>query len=331
MSNYKRLSTLCIVLILNMGIFLAELIIATKTESVALKADAFHVLSDMIATVITIYTIVMATKPITSHATYGWVRSEIIGGFANSVFLLALAFNILIEAIDKIININDIKETLEDGIDEVLIVGSVGLGVNLLVMIIVHYGHIEKESSSSDIKHVSPLTIKIIDQPEQKPLSTKIITKESSTYIKKQKINTRGLWLHIIGDLLGSIVVVISSLIIKYSSGDYRFNFDPSASLITVCVICYITIPLLSKCLRILMQTAPSTIDMEQLKTSILESSEYIKAVTALHVWQLDDETLIATVKYEIDNVDNQVLNNVKNILKTYGIEKCTVESNLVS
>jgi cation diffusion facilitator family transporter len=340
MSNKRRLNTLYIVLILNLIIFFAELIIAIRTDSVALKADAFHVLSDIIATTITIYTIYKSVKPKTVSATYGWGRSEILGGFANSVFLLALAFNILLEAVDKLTDIDEIKEKLGDGIDDVFIVGIVGLVVNILVMGIVHCGHVEKPEA--EIKHVSPFTIKInnniIDTNTTSTNSTnEIEKKESVGYMKRQKINTRGLWLHIIGDVLGSIVVVISSAVIKYGSGDNRFYVDPSASLVTVCVICYVTMPLLSKCMRILMQNAPSKLDMDKIKNELEDSSENIYEINSFHVWQLDDDTLFADVKYDagLANVVNQgvyitaTIHEMERILNTYGIEKVTIQPEL--
>lgn len=333
MSNKRRLNTLYTVLILNLIIFFAELIVAIRTDSVALKADAFHVLSDIIATTITIYTIWKSTKPKTVSATYGWGRSEILGGFANSVFLLALAFNIFLEAVDKLTDIDDIREKLGDGIDDVFIVGLVGLGVNILVMIIVHYGHVEKPDP--EIKHVSPITIKINDSNDT--VSKNIEKNESVSYMKRQKINTRGLWLHIIGDVLGSIVVVVSSAVIKYGSGDDRFYLDPSASLITVCVIGYVTMPLLSKCMRILMQNAPSTLDMEKIKYELEDSSIHIIEITSFHVWQLDDDTLFADVKYDAglaNDVNKGVyigdtINDLKKVLNTYGIEKATIQPEL--
>ena len=62
-----------------------------------------------------------------------------------------------------------------------------------------------------------------------------------TTNKKKRNINIRGLWLHIIGDILGSVVVIISSSTIKYSDSSFRFYTDPSVSLVTVTIICFVT------------------------------------------------------------------------------------------
>lgn len=319
----RRLITLYIAMIINILICTFELVFAIRYNSVALKADAFHALSDAIATKITIKTIINSRKPTTTHATYGWGRSEIIGGFANSVFLLALIFNICIEALFNLIFIDKVKEDLGHGIDSVLIVALIGFALNIGVAILVHYGHIEKPDKDM-------IDIKIIDT------DTKVVKKESN-YMKRQKINTQGLWLHIIGDMLGSIVVIISSSIIKYGSGENRFYVDPCASLFTICVVYYVTIPLLRECLRILMQSAPNNIDMEQLKTELLDSSDNVRQITSFHVWQLDDETLLADVRYDAGMIDgiNQgtyimaTINEMKKILKTYGIEKVTIQPEL--
>ena len=58
------------------------------------------------------------------------------------------------------------------------------------------------------------------------------------------QLNMRGVFLHVLGDALGSVVVIISALIIKYAEGDWRFYIDPALSLAIVFIIISSTIPL---------------------------------------------------------------------------------------
>jgi zinc transporter 1 len=316
----NRLKTLYFVLILNCIIFLAEFIISIRTASVALKADSFHVLSDIVATIITIYSIKLSSKDKTPHATYGWLRSEIIGGLVNSVFLLALAFNIFIEATEKIFDIDEIKDKLDKGIDEVFIVGWVGLIANVLSLAIVHMGHEHHHGTVESYVSVNTDDITSINDTKSKT--------------NKKSINIRALWLHIIGDILGSVVVVISSATIKYATGDFRFYMDPIGSLITVIIICVVTFPLLSKCRRILLHHVPKNIDMLQLEYD-LKNIENIVNIHELHVWQLDDEKLVGSLHFnliQIDDVDNigniikDTVNNIKKVLHDYGIHSTTIQ-----
>ena len=77
-----------------------ELIVGYLTNSMALVADSFHMLSDVIALLIALVSIKISPKE-WSKNTYGWARAEVVGALINSVFLLALCFSITVEAIQR--------------------------------------------------------------------------------------------------------------------------------------------------------------------------------------------------------------------------------------
>ena len=79
---------------------LVELIVGYITNSMALVADSFHMLSDVIALIIAFISIRMSPKE-WSKNTYGWARAEVVGALINSVFLFALCFSITVEAIQR--------------------------------------------------------------------------------------------------------------------------------------------------------------------------------------------------------------------------------------
>ena len=58
------------------------------------------------------------------------------------------------------------------------------------------------------------------------------------------QLNMRGVFLHVLGDALGSVVVIISALIIMFIEKSWRFYVDPALSLIIVFIIISTTIPL---------------------------------------------------------------------------------------
>ena len=77
-----------------------ELVVGYLTNSMALVADSFHMLSDVIALLIALVSIKISPKE-WSKNTYGWARAEVVGALINSVFLLALCFSITVEAIQR--------------------------------------------------------------------------------------------------------------------------------------------------------------------------------------------------------------------------------------
>jgi zinc transporter 1 len=65
--------------------------------------------------------------------TYGYQRAEVVGALINGVFLLALCFTIVIEAIERFFNPVAIEKPWV-----VVVVGGVGLCVNLLGLVLFH-------------------------------------------------------------------------------------------------------------------------------------------------------------------------------------------------
>ena len=79
---------------------MVELVVGNWTNSMALVADSFHMLSDVIALLIALVSLRISPKE-WSRNTYGWARAEVVGALINSVFLLALCFSITVEAIQR--------------------------------------------------------------------------------------------------------------------------------------------------------------------------------------------------------------------------------------
>ena len=115
--------------------FVVELVVGHITKSVSMTADAFHMLSDVLAIVVGLTSIMIAKRQ-TKKNTFGWVRAELLGSLINSVFLVSLCFSILIEAIERLFK----KEEIESK-HLLLYVGIFGLCINLLGLFVIGHGH----------------------------------------------------------------------------------------------------------------------------------------------------------------------------------------------
>jgi len=108
------------------GVFMVvEVIAGLFTGSLALLADAGHMLTDVAALSLSAFAMWMAGKPSTPENTYGYHRAEILAAVVNAVVLLLLATWILYEAYDRFgapIQVLGIP---------MLLVGLIGLVVNL--------------------------------------------------------------------------------------------------------------------------------------------------------------------------------------------------------
>lgn len=83
------------------GYMVAEVIGGLWTHSLALLADAAHMLSDMAALGLSLFAIRLARRPRTLRRSYGYYRAEILAALANGAALVALSIWIFIEAVRR--------------------------------------------------------------------------------------------------------------------------------------------------------------------------------------------------------------------------------------
>ena len=135
--NTKTCSLLSM-LTLTSSFFLVEIIVGYITGSVALIADSFHMLSDVISLIVGFFALRYSKKAgQTDRNTFGWQRAEVLGALINAVFLVALCFTILIEAMKRLVEVEAINNPWL-----VLIIGGLGLLVNVIGLFMFHgHGH----------------------------------------------------------------------------------------------------------------------------------------------------------------------------------------------
>ncbi|KAL8277264.1 hypothetical protein RQP46_010333 [Phenoliferia psychrophenolica] len=118
----KSTTKLTIVLCISISFFITEIAIGFKTKSIALIADASAWLQ-----------LSHVQCPSTPSFSYAYHRADLVGAFFNVVFLLALALSIFLQSIERFINISPVDQPLL-----VLIVGGIGLALNLCSALVVH-------------------------------------------------------------------------------------------------------------------------------------------------------------------------------------------------
>lgn len=128
-------------LCLTFGFFVVEVVVSRVTGSLAMLSDSFHMLSDVIALLVALLAVRLADQTAaTSLNTFGWIRAEVMGALVNAVFLTALCFTILLEAVERYTEPHEI-----DNPRVVVWVGVAGLVVNLLGLLLFHgyagHGH----------------------------------------------------------------------------------------------------------------------------------------------------------------------------------------------
>ena len=133
-ANKKRLAlTLC----LAATYLIAEVVGGLLTNSLALLADAGHMVSDVMALALSYFAVWMADKPSPSHKTYGYHRAEILAALANGAGLVAISIYIFVEAIQRF------RQPAEVLGATMMWIAIGGLIINLLCLVILHGGRDE--------------------------------------------------------------------------------------------------------------------------------------------------------------------------------------------
>lgn len=163
--------------LLTTGTMLAEAVGGFISGSLALLADAGHMLVDASALALAWLGARIARRPPDTRRSYGYGRVEVLAGFVNALTMLLLAAWIVWEAAQRIRQ----PEPILTGV--MLGVAMVGLAVNLLVLSVLGghaHGHDHHHSHQHDV-------------------------------------NVQGARLHVIGDLLGSLAAVAAALVVRWT------------------------------------------------------------------------------------------------------------------
>ncbi|KAF8239414.1 hypothetical protein L208DRAFT_1420809 [Tricholoma matsutake] len=215
-----------------------------------------------------------------SNFTFAFHRAELVGAFFNGVFLLALALSIFLQSIERFVHIEPVESPVM-----VLIVGAVGLTLNVTSMIVVHdhggHGHgddaiaLSIRETTDHASHNHSL-----DPPTQAP---------------QHNLNLIGVLIHLCGDAMNNVAVMISALIIWKLHAPERYYADPAVSLAISLIIFGSAIPTTMKSSRILLEAVPLYLDLEKVKDDLLSVPDVL-SVHDLHVWHLSQSVILASL-----------------------------------
>jgi len=335
-----------------------ELGIGGWLTSLTLMSDGFHNLSDVVSLVIAHWATQAAKRPQSNTMSFGWVRTEILGGLINGVFLLALCLYTGLEAIFRLIEPSPIRA------DWWFIgIAAAGIAVNAIgtvVFCLTGHGHShgpgggdhghshgghghshgghghshggDSSSSEEDSFHV-----------HEASSSSSSHAHASKKKKPKRDMNVYAVFLHYMGDMFSSMFVLLTGLLMHYFGCDERCSgpkeyggfdgqewtlyLDPISSLLIVALILYTTVPLVTRCSWILLQKAPNELDVDQLSEE-LEQIEGVLNIHDLHIWQLVDGMVVCSAHVTVEEgIDwNYVSAAIREALHSHGIHSSSIQ-----
>eukprot|EP00742_Colponemidia_sp_Colp-10_P002492 GILJ01002656.1.p1 GENE.GILJ01002656.1~~GILJ01002656.1.p1 ORF type:complete len:716 (-),score=73.49 GILJ01002656.1:117-2237(-) len=144
-------------------------------------------------------------------------------------------------------------------------------------------------------------------------------------------MNIESAFLHVMGDALGSVVVLVSGALINYLDSEERFLADPLCSLVIVAIILKSCVPLLRACVHILLQGVPLEVDLGLLTEQLLKV-EGVLDIHDLHVWQLSGSKIVGSVHIVTRKTDDfsRISEAVKLVLHSNGVHSSTIQPEFV-
>ena len=271
----EQIRRLRLALVLTASFLVAEVIGGFVSNSLALLADAGHMLTDVAALVLSLFVAWFIRQPVTPEKSYGYLRWEILAAFLNGGTLLLISAWIIWEALLRLRMPEPLGSSLMLG------VATLGLLVNIAAAWILH-------GSRND------------------------------------SLNIRGAYLHVLGDLLGSVGTVAAAVVIKTTGW---LAADPIISLLTTLLIVRGAWRLVRESVNVLLEATPSHLPLGAVRAQ-LEAIPGVESVHDLHVWTVTSG-IIAMSAHAIVREPGRhqhVLEHIHDAMRVFGIDHVTVQ-----
>jgi cobalt-zinc-cadmium efflux system protein len=254
----------------------AEIVGGLVTGSLALLADAAHMMTDVGGLALALLAINFAAREATPQRTYGYLRMEVLSALTNAVVLLLLTVYILYEAYQRFQAPPEIRS------GPMLVVAAIGLVVNLISMRLLAGG-------------------------------------------SSESLNVKGAYFEVLSDMLGSIGVIVASLLIMWKGWVLA---DPIIGAGIGLFIVPRTWTLLKQVTHILMEGTPANVDLGILERKLMQIPG-VTAVHDLHVWTVTSgfDAMSGHLVVADISAGREALRQARRIMKgDFGIDHVTIQ-----
>jgi cobalt-zinc-cadmium efflux system protein len=243
--------------------------------SLALLADAGHMLTDVGALGLSLLTAWVAQRPPDHSKTYGYLRWEILAALVNGAALFGIAGWIVVEAVQRIQHPEPVRTGL------FLAIAAAGLVVNLVSLAMLHDA-------------------------------------------REGSLNTRGAYLHVLGDALGSVGALTAAGIIALTGWTVA---DPAVSILLSLLILIGAWRLIRESTDILLESVPRHVSLAEVQARLL-AVPGVSAVHDLHVWTVTSGMVAMSGHAVVPSLDAHpgVLEGIRAEMATMGISHVTVQ-----
>jgi len=337
-------------------------------NSLAIMTDAFHMISDLASFMISIMAIKLAVRQPNARYSYGYQRAEVLGALSSIIMIWILTGVLVYMAIERIVHNNyDVDPNVMMITAGVGVIFNIIIGAILYFGKAEHshfgmphnhdhdhghghgHGHSHGHSHSHSHGHShghhnhdhshekkSKITGEInlgVDIESQSGDSQSSNSSHSDHdhghghgHGHGANINIRAAFVHVLGDLVQSIGVLVAALIIKFTGWQIA---DPICTFLFSILVLITTGSVIRDTLRVLMECAPSHINVENVRSDLL-AIPGVMGVHSLRCWSLKMDTVALSV--HLDTMKHSDLSKIvydahQIIQQDYGIDFVTVQA----
>ncbi|KAJ5201733.1 uncharacterized protein N7498_006396 [Penicillium cinerascens] len=350
----SRSTRLCVVIGISTCFFLGEISVGFYTHSLALIADAFHYLNDLVSFVIALVALKVSEGDESPKGlSFGWQRAQLLGAFFNGVLLFGLGISILLQSVERFISLHRIEDP-----KLVFIVGCIGLGLNIISALFLHeHGHDHGHSLGSltiedGVSPISDDDDSIAKHQDHKHVGFEKSHGSISTPCHDHDhdhgqghghahshghghghdhgdLGMMGVLLHVLCDAANNLGVMTAALVIWLAKYDGRYYADPGVSMGIGLMIILSSIPLVRRSGHILLESAPTGVDPSDVQHD-LEKVPGVDSIHELHIWRLNQQKTLASVHVVVSepSVESflETARTINQCLHAYGIHSATIQ-----
>uniref|UniRef100_A0A8B9VIW4 Proton-coupled zinc antiporter SLC30A2 n=1 Tax=Anas zonorhyncha TaxID=75864 RepID=A0A8B9VIW4_9AVES len=225
---------------------LGEAVGGYLAHSLAILTDAAHLLTDFASVMISLFALWVSSRPATKTMNFGWHRAEILGALLSVLSIWVVTGVLVYLAAQRLLSAD---YEIEGGV--MLITSACAVAVNIVMGVALHqtgHGH----------GHGAPG-----EQPNA---------------------SVRAAFVHVVGDLLQSVGVLVASYIIFFKP-EYKY-VDPICTFLFSALVLGTTLTILRDVLLVLMEGTPRGMDFNAVQETLLAVGG-VEAVHSLHIWAL--------------------------------------------
>lgn len=298
---------LLIASLLCMMFMVGEIVGGVLSNSLAIISDGVHLLTDFASFIIAMSALHLAQRPSSKKLNFGWHRIEILGALLSILLLWVLTGVLCYSAVGRILHTDyEINSKI------LIISASTGVFFNICLATVLNEDlelwkgkeKDKEEKKTDEEKALLPSGASLersrspsdgLSRSGKRSLSSSV--EVSRVKAKPGNINVKAAYIHVLGDLVQSLGILVSALIIWFKP-EWKIS-DPICTFFFSFMVILTTSYIMKDVLVVLMEAAPKDVDVAGMKTDLLN----VPGVVGLHsyrVWSLTLDKIAVSVHLNV-------------------------------